>query len=257
MQLTEVFKSGKQFIPFITCGYPNKKSTVDIIKTFLDEGVQVVEIGIPFSDPVADGPTIQYSSYIALQNKVSIKDVFFTVENTLKYKEYCPVIMTYLNPVIIYGVERFFKHANSCGVQGIIFADAIVEEKELFYDLADKYKINCIFLLSPTTVLQRRRLIYKYSTGFIYLVTVAGTTGARKKLPTEFYNFVKTVRKETDKPLCVGFGISSPQQVVPILKYIDGFIVGSAIIDVIRKNKSLSEFIRQFVELIRRQHMYL
>lgn len=252
MKLLEVFKNKKQFIPFITCGFPNKKDTIKIIKLFLDEGIEIIEIGIPFSDPVADGPTIQYSSFVALQNGVNIDDVFDVVYETLKYKKYFPVLMTYLNPVVIYGIEKFFNKAKEVGVKGIIFADSIVETKEEFYSLTNKYGICNIFLLSPTTSFERRKLIYEHTTGFIYLLTLAGTTGARKKLPTEFYNFIKQIRKETEKPLCAGFGISKPQQVLPILKYIDGFIVGSAIIEKIKEDntyKNLRNFIKNFVKI--------
>lgn len=249
MKLVEKFKEKKQFIPYITCGFPNKKECVNIIKMFLDKGVEIIEIGIPFSDPVADGPTIQYSSYVALQNGINIEDVFEVVELTMEHKNYFPIIMTYLNPVVIYGMEKFFMKTKQRGVKGVIFADVIVEEKEIFYSYSKKYNIDSIFLLSPTTSLQRRRLIYKYSDGFIYILTLTGTTGARDKLPVEFYKFIKYIRKETNKPICAGFGISSPQQVLPVIKYIDGFIVGSAIVDKIRekKYKELEDLVDKFL----------
>jgi len=251
MKLKEAFKRNKQFIPYITCGFPKKDDTVEFVKLFLENGVEIVELGIPFSDPVADGPTIQYSSFIALKNNTTIDDVFDIVEKTLKYKRYFPILMTYLNPVVIYGVEKFFKNAKKVGVAGVIFADAIVESKDLFYSLTNKYGICSIFLLSPTTEEHRRKLIYKYTTGFVYLLTLAGTTGVRKKLPSEFYNFVKKVRKETDKPICAGFGISKPQQVIPILNYIDGFIVGSAIIEKIKTNdyRGLENLVKDFIKI--------
>ncbi|MCX7956961.1 MAG: tryptophan synthase subunit alpha [Endomicrobia bacterium] len=253
MELKKVFEIKKQFIPFISCGFPTKLKTVEIIKLFLDEQIEVVEIGIPFSEPVADGPTIQYSSFVALKNNINMEDVFYVIEETLKYRSYFPVIMTYLNPVIIYGIEKFFKNAKDVGVKGVIFADAIVEEKEVFYSLTKKYGISNIFLLSPTTNKERRKVIYKYSDGFVYLVTLAGTTGVKKILPVNFYSFVKEVRKETSMPICAGFGISCPEQVLPILEYIDGVIVGSAIIEKIKEDehlKSLKSFVRKFVSKI-------
>ncbi|MDW8055086.1 MAG: tryptophan synthase subunit alpha [Elusimicrobiota bacterium] len=254
MKLAEVFRKGKQFIPYITCGFPDRKKCVDIIKIFLEEGVEIIEIGIPFSDPVADGPTIQYSSQVALNNKVGIEEVFDTILATLKYKPYLPVIMTYLNPVIVYGIEKFLREAEKIGVKGVIFADAIIEEKDVFYPLTKKYGIDTIFLLSPTTQKERREQIYKYSQGFVYIITLAGTTGARYKLPANFYNFVKQVRKETAKPLCAGFGISRIKQILPVIEHIDGFIVGSAIIEKIRKDKSLKElknFVKKFVDFVK------
>ncbi len=253
MHLSEVFKIKKQFIPFITCGFPDKSSTVEIIKLFLDEGINIIEIGIPFSDAVADGPTIQYSSFIALKNRVNIDDVFDVVCQTLKYKKYYPILMTYLNPVVIYGIERFFKKSKDLGIKGIIFADSIVETKEVFYSLTNKYGICRIFLLSPTTEFNRRKLIYDNSDGFVYLLTLSGTTGARINLPKEFYKFVKKIRKETTKPLCAGFGISSSDQILPILESIDGFIVGSAIIEKIKEDKklySLKNFVKSFLKII-------
>lgn len=253
MILQDIFKKQKQFIPFVTCGFPTKSSTLDIIKLFLDEGVEIVEIGIPFSDPVADGPTIQYSSFIALQKKINIDDVFEVVDKTLRYKKYFPVLMTYLNPVIIYGIEKFFKKASQIGISGVIFADSIVEHRDIFYSLTKNFEISSIFLLSTTTSLERRKLIYKYTTGFIYLITLTGTTGARKSLPNYFYEFVQKVRKETQKPLCAGFGISSPRQVIPILNYVDGVIVGSAIVEKIKEGnlKSLKNFIKEFLEVLK------
>ncbi|MCS7231861.1 MAG: tryptophan synthase subunit alpha [Elusimicrobiota bacterium] len=249
--MQELFINKKQFIPFVTCGFPNKKKTVEVIKLFLEESVEIIEIGVPFSDPVADGPTIQYSSYVALKNKIGIEEVFETISTTMKYKPYCPVIMTYLNPVIVYGIENFFKDAYQVGVKGVIFADSIVENVDMYYSLTTKYGICNILLLSPTTKLERRKLIYRYTTGFIYLVTLTGTTGAREKLPDYFYSFVKQIRKETKQPLCVGFGISKLDQVLGILKYIDGVIVGSFIVDLIRKGnfEDLKNFIKKFTEI--------
>ncbi len=251
MKLSEKFKEKKQFIPYLTCGFPTKAKTKEVIKKFLDEGVEIIEIGIPFSDPVADGPTIQYSSFIALQNKITIEDVFEVVKDTIKYKEYAAVVMTYLNPVVVYGVEKFFEKAKKVGVKGVIFADAIVEEKDIFYGLAKSKEIDCIFLLSPTTSFDRRKLIYEYSDGFIYVVTVTGTTGVRKVLPKDFYSFIKKIRKETKKPICAGFGISTPKQVLPILEYIDGFIVGSAIVDKLKQEDfdGLLNLVKNFVKI--------
>lgn len=252
-QLIELFKNKKQFIPFITYGYPTKRVTTEIIKLFLDEEIKIIEIGLPFSDPVADGPTIQYSSFVALKNGVNIDDLFETIELTLNYKKYYPIIMTYLNPVVIYGIEKFVKLAKSVGVEGVIFADSVVEEKELFYPIMKKYNLRCIFLLAPTTSSDRRKLIYKYSSGFVYVITLKGTTGAREKLPTEFYKFIKRIRTETLLPLCAGFGISNPKQILPIINYIDGFVIGSAIIEKIKEDKSyksLKKFIKKFVEII-------
>jgi tryptophan synthase alpha chain len=254
MNFDNVFKK-KQFIPYITCGYPTKKDTIDIVKLFLDKGVEIIELGIPFSDPVADGPTIQYSSYIALKNGTNIDDVFDVVKETIKYKFYYPVLMTYLNPPIIYGIEKFFKKARDCGVKGIIFADCIAEEDYVF-SMSRKYNIDTILLLAPTTSYERRKIIYEKTTGFVYVVTLTGTTGERTNLPEYFYKFVKKIRKETKKPLCAGFGISKVEQVLPILDYVNGFIVGSKIINIIREQKDirqaykkLEEFVDEFLKI--------
>ncbi|MFQ3676276.1 MAG: tryptophan synthase subunit alpha [Endomicrobiia bacterium] len=246
-----LFKT-KQVIPYITAGYPALKDTEDVIKFFIDSGIKVLELGIPFSDPVADGPTIQNSSNIALKNGVNIEKIFNLIEKNSFAKSINIIFMTYLNPVIIFGIKKFFKQMALHNIKGIIFPDLIPEEKGIFYPLNKKYKIDTIFLLSSVTEKRRRELIYKSATGFIYLVTITGTTGARKSLPTEFYNFTKTIRQETTKPLCIGFGISCREQVLPIIDYVDGIIIGSAIVEIIgnyngkERYKKLENFLKQF-----------
>lgn len=242
----------KQVIPYITFGYPSLKETSDLIKFFINSGIEILELGIPFSDPVADGPTIQFSSQVALKNGTNIEKILELIDKNSFAKSINIVFMTYLNPVVIYGIEKFFAEISLSGIKGIIFPDLIPEEKNIIFPLTKKYKIDTIFLLSPVTEKIRREKIYNVSTGFVYLVTTLGTTGARKTLPKEFYNFVKTVRKETIKPLCAGFGISKKEQVVPIIDYIDGVIIGSAIIEIIKNSgvkdryKKLTNFISQF-----------
>ncbi len=247
----------KQLLPYITAGFPTLKDTVELIKFFIDYGIEILEVGVPFSDPTADGPTIQYASNVALSNKTNLDKIFELVDKNNFSKKINIVLMTYLSPVIVYGKEKFFGQMAFLKIRGIICPDLIPEEKNIFntfnnISLKDKYKIDIIYLISPTTTFKRRKLIYNNSSGFVYMVTTTGTTGAKKSFSKEFYNFVKIVRRETEKPICAGFGISNFEQVKPIIEYVDGIIIGSAIIDLIKnysgseRYKKIKNFFSQF-----------
>jgi len=226
----------KAFVAYITAGDPNLAITNDLVLALDNSGVDIIELGIPFSDPLADGPTIQEASQRALKNKVNLKRVFNMVKK-LRHKTEIPIaFMTYYNPVLQYGLQRFVKGCKESGVDGVIVPDLPDEESKDLVAFAKKVKIATIFLAAPTSTRERIRNIVKNSTGFIYYVSLTGVTGARKKLPAEVISKVRLIKFMTKKPICVGFGISGPEQAKEIAKVADGVIVGSAIIKVIARN---------------------
>jgi tryptophan synthase alpha chain len=247
-------RHGKQVIPFVTAGFPSVRATTDAVRALVDEGVRLVEIGIPFSDPVADGPTIQHTSYEALRRGMTPARAL-ELADSLRDTGVTIIVMTYLNPVVAYGTEHFLCEAAHAGVGGIIVSDVIPEESAALRALTSSYGIDTIFLVSPVTERRRRLAVYRASSGFVYLVTVTGTTGARTALPPEFVRFARTVRRETRQPVCAGFGISRLEHVRGALHHLDGFIIGSALADIMRTEvgtarlQRLRTFIRPFVHL--------
>ncbi len=243
-------KREKAFIPFITAGDPNLKSTEELVLSFEHAGADIVELGVPFSDPLADGPTIQASSTRALKKGINLQKIFITV-NRIRQKSQIPIaLMTYYNPVLHYGEDKFIRDAKSNGVDGVIIPDLPPEEAKNLIRKAKKYGISMVFFLAPTTTTKRTEHIVKSSTGFIYYVSMAGVTGAKKRFAAENAAKIRTARRFTNKPICVGFGISTPAQAKSVAKIADGVIVGSAIIKQIDKhrgNKNLVKNVTRFV----------
>ncbi len=236
------------FIAYITVGYPSIEATLKVVPLLASNGCDLVELGIPFSDPIADGVTIQKASFHALQNRVSPK-ICLDVAKELRRKVKVPLVfMTYFNPVFNYGLEKFCDACAESGIDGLIIPDLPPDEG---YDLeidTQNHGINVIYLLAPNSTEKRIRLVAEKSRGFIYLVSVTGVTGARDKLPSDLEAFVARVRRVASQPLCVGFGISTPQQAEQLARIADGVIVGSRIIQLMDKDKSLSlveDFTRQ------------
>jgi tryptophan synthase alpha chain len=226
----------KAFIAFITAGYPNLNTTARLIKEFDRVGVDIVELGVPFSDPMADGPVIQEASQKALENKVNLRKILNLVKKVRKFSDLPICLMTYYNPIFCFGEEKFARRASILGVDGIIIPDLPPEEGRSFIRLANKYKLVVICFISPTTSTQRIKYISSISKGFIYYVSLTGVTGPRQALPGDLMQHLKTIKKITPKPVCVGFGVSAPEQVRSIYKIADGVIVGSAIIKKIKEN---------------------
>ena len=239
-------KKLKAFIAYITAGDPNLKATQNIALTLEKSGVDILELGIPFSDPLADGPTIQAASYRALENGASLKKIFGMVSDLRKKTELPIVFMTYYNPVLKYGLAGFFKSCERSGVDGVIVPDLPVEEAGELISLARKSKVSTIFLAAPTSTRNSINRIAKNSTGFIYYVSLTGVTGARSELPADLMSKVRLIKSMTEKPLAVGFGVSNAAQARKISKYSDGVIVGSAIVRMIGEKKNVLSRVSKF-----------
>ena len=229
-RITEAFSRGKAFIPFVTCGDPSLDVTEKIVYAMVEAGADLIELGIPFSDPTAEGPVIQGANLRALSGGVTTDKVFDMVEKIRKNTDVPMVFMTYANVVFSYGTERFCKRAQEVGMDGLILPDVPYEEKEEFAEVADKYGLDLISLIAPTSH-ERIATIAKDAEGFVYCVSSLGVTGTRSKITTDISKMVKSVKEAKDIPCAVGFGISTPEQAAEMAKYADGVIVGSAIVN--------------------------
>ncbi|MDP2913200.1 MAG: tryptophan synthase subunit alpha [Candidatus Omnitrophota bacterium] len=242
----------KAFIAYITAGDPNFAMTKKMAFALERSGADIIELGIPFSDPLADGPTIQAASRRALEKKATLKRVFVMVSQIRKKTAIPLVFMTYYNPVLKYGVENFFRKCKACGVDGVIVPDLPYEESDEMVKLAKQSGIAAIFLVAPTSTIARIRQIAKRSKGFIYYVSLTGVTGARTKLPKEVISNVRRVKRLTGKPVAVGFGIANARQAASVAKAADGVIIGSAIVKIIGEKKNAEERVFRFARSLAR-----
>ena len=233
-RIESAFKNKKAFIPFITAGYPNINKTEDFIYKMVSAGADLIEIGIPFSDPVAEGPVIQESSQKALAAGTNLDKIFDLVKKVRKTVNIPLVFMTYVNPVFRYGYDNFFKQCSVTGIDGIIIPDLPFEEKNEISEYAKKYDIKIVSLIAPTSQ-QRIEDIAKEAEGFLYVVSSMGVTGVRNEIKTDLKSIIESVKKVTNVPTAIGFGIHSPQQANKMSKISDGVIVGSAIIKIIKQ----------------------
>jgi len=229
----------KAFIAYITAGDPSLAMTEKIVHALEASGTDIIELGIPFSDPVADGPTIQAASQRALKNGVNLKKIFAAVKNIRKKSDMPLVFMTYYNPVMQYGVKDFFKACRAYGVDGVIIPDLPPEEAAEVISGGRKNKVSTIFLAAPTSTCQRIKKIANISTGFIYYVSLTGVTGARSTLPTELKTKVRQIKSMTDKPVAVGFGISNASQAKDVAAAADAVIVGSALVKIVGEGRNV------------------
>jgi len=219
------------FLPYFPIGYPSYAESLDIITALAEEGVDGFEIGVPFSDPLADGPTIQAATQIALENGTTTRVCLDAVRELRARGVTQPMLlMGYLNPVLAYGPEKFVHDAKSAGADGLIIPDLPPEEAHLLMSACAKEGLALVFFLAPTSNKTRIELVGQQATGFIYVVSVTGVTGARTELPADLTAFIERVREKTNQPLVMGFGISQAEQVQMVSKLVDGFIVGSALI---------------------------
>lgn len=219
------------FMPYHAMGYPDRAKTLEIIRTLGDAGAELFEIGIPHSDPLADGPTIQTATYTALMQGTTVADCLAMVRELRAAgmtQPFCA--MTYYNPLFAYGVPRFVADAVDAGIDGLIVPDLPPEEAEELEHACRQAGLATIYLLAPTSTEERIRFVASHCTGFIYLVSVTGITGARTDLPPDLADFVARVRKYTKLPLAVGFGIATGEQAAAVARIADGVIVGSALV---------------------------
>jgi len=220
------------------------------VPLFASNGCDIIELGIPFSDPLADGATIQQASYEALRQGVTTSVCFEVAQELRRRVEIPLVFMTYYNPVLKFGLEQFCSKCAEVGIDGLIIPDLPPEEGQELEKSTRRHGLDLIYLLSPASTEERIKLVTSRSSGFIYLVSLTGVTGARDKLPQELEGFVARVRKRTEKPLCVGFGVSTPEQARRVAKVADGVIVGSRIIQLLDGDKLL-ENACSFVKCLR------
>ncbi|MDD4908196.1 MAG: tryptophan synthase subunit alpha [Candidatus Omnitrophota bacterium] len=242
----------KAFIAFVTCGYPDIAATEKLVLEFDRSGADIVELGVPFSDPIADGPVIQEASVKALLNNVNLYDVLSLVKRLRRKTEIPLCAMTYYNPVFCFGEERFLKEAKNSGLDGLIIPDLPPEEAGSLLKLSRSYGLDVILFLSPTSSRERAKFIVKKARGFIYYVSLTGVTGSRKSLPADMSKNIKEIKKTTDIPVCVGFGVSAPEHVRQVYKVADGAIVGSAIIQQIKANAGKRDLVKKVGSFVKR-----
>ena len=240
-RITETFKCLKEegrrgFVPFITAGDPDLETTRDLIVELARAGATIIELGVPFSDPVADGPTIQRASERALLNNVGVSEVLKVVRDARLETDVPVVLFSYFNPLMQFGVERLATECVSAGVDGILVTDLVPEEAGDFNSTLRQHGLDQIFLAAPTTTDARLRMIADHASGFVYAVSRAGVTGAQADLSADAKRLVERIRQVTDLPVAVGFGISTREQLAEVWSYADAAVVGSAIVAEIEKN---------------------
>lgn len=228
--IASAFQNGKAFLAFLTAGDPNPECTVRYILELERAGADLIEIGIPFSDPVAEGPVIQAASLRALENGMTTDGVFEIVEKVRRRSDVPLVLMTYLNPVFRYGYERFFARCQELSVGGVIIPDLPFEERDEVTGVAGRYGVPVISMIAPTSK-ERIQMIARCAEGFLYIVSSMGVTGMREKIDTDIASMITAVREVTDIPCAIGFGIKSAGQAESMGRLADGVIVGSAIVD--------------------------
>ena len=244
----KAFENGKEFIAFITCGDPDLETTAKAVKAAADNGADLIELGIPFSDPTAEGPVIQGANTRALNGGITTDKVFDFVKDIRKDVKIPMVFMTYANVVFSYGADKFISNCSNAGIDGIILPDLPFEEKEEFSPICDKYDVDLISLIAPTSE-NRIAMIAKEAKGFLYLVSSLGVTGARAEIKTDLKSIVAVVRENTSTPCAVGFGISTPEQAKSMADISDGAIVGSAIVKLLEQyGKKAPKYIGEYVK---------
>ncbi len=249
MKLSQKFDELKQknetvLIAYTTGGFPSLQNSMKNIQMLSEAGADIIEVGIPFSDPIADGPIIQEASQIALESGVTLEKIISEIQ---KLSLSCPlVMMSYINPLLAYGKERLFQDLKRVNISGLIVPDLPIEESEDWIQLSKQSEIDLIFFVTPTSTEERMKFVAEKSTGFIYCISITGTTGVRNQLPDELFDLITKMKMITRRPLAVGFGISTPEHVKTLAGKVDGVIIGSRFIQAIKERENLSGLVEQF-----------
>ena len=249
--IKKAFADGKAFIAFVTCGDPDLETTAGVVRAAVEGGADLIELGIPFSDPTAEGPVIQGANIRALRGGVTTDKIFEFVKE-LRHDVKIPLVfMTYANVVFSYGAKRFISTCRDIGIDGLILPDLPYEEKDEFLPICLEYGVELISLIAPTSE-NRIAMIAKEAKGFLYIVSSLGVTGTRSEITTDLDSIVRVVKQNTDIPCAIGFGISTPEQAKKTAACADGVIVGSAIIKIIEKyGKEAPEYVKEYVKAMK------
>ena len=249
-------KRQKALIVFMTAGDPSLKKNEELIHSFEKEGVDLIELGVPFSDPLADGPVIQASSQRSLKRGTNLKKILQLVKNVRKKSQIPLVLMSYLNPIWHYGLKRFALKAHRAGVDGVIIPDLPPDEGKEIAAALKRRHLDLIYLMAPTSTKARQKLVARQSSGFIYYVSLTGVTGMKNKLSATLAAQVRSVKRNSRLPVCVGFGVSTPQQAKVVSKTADGVIIGSSVVRALDRHRNFSadkiskKIIRPFVKAL-------
>lgn len=247
-KIKSAFENGKAFIAFVTCGDPDLETTAAAVRAAVVNGADLIELGIPFSDPTAEGPVIQGANIRALSGGVTTDKIFAFVKELRHDVKVPMVFMTYANVIFSYGTEKFISMCHDIEIDGLILPDLPFEEKEEFLPVCRKYGVDLISLIAPTSE-NRIAMIAKEAEGFLYIVSSLGVTGTRSEIKTDLKSIVEVVRQNTDIPCAIGFGISTPEQAKKMADISDGAIVGSAIIKLLEKyGKEAPKYIGEYVK---------
>ena len=251
-RIANAFNNKKAFIAFLTAGDPDYETSLENFKAVIEAGADLIEVGIPFSDPIAEGPVIQEADIRALASGMTTDRVFGLVHDIRKEYDIPIVFMTYANPVYHYGADKFFKNAADAGADGIIIPDCPYEERGEFEEAAAKYGIDFISMIAPTSE-DRIKTIASQAKGFIYVVSSLGVTGVRSEITTDLDSIIKLIKESSDTPAAIGFGISTPEQALAMSKKADGVIVGSAMVRIVAEYgkdapAKLSEYVKSMTK---------
>lgn len=250
-KIQQAFADGKAFIPFITCGDPNLATTAAAVREAVANGADLIELGIPFSDPTAEGVVIQAANLRALQGGVTTDKIFDLVRDLRGDVTVPMVFMTYANVIFSYGTEKFISTCATIGIDGLILPDLPFEEKDEFLPLCHKYGVDLISLIAPTSE-NRIAMIAREAEGFVYIVSSLGVTGVRSEIKTDVASIVAAVRQNTNLPCAIGFGISTPAQAAKMASISDGAIVGSAIVKLLAQHgEAAPKFIGEYVRAMK------
>ena len=242
----------KALIAYLTVGYPNVDATLEIAEALVEGGCDIIELGIPFSDPLADGATIQRASQRALESGVTPQKCLAVAAELRKRVDIPLLFMGYYNPMLHYGLDKFCAASRKAGIDGFIVPDLPPDEGSEAEIVMKKHGLDLVYLVAPTSDTEKRlRFVSGRANGFIYVVSLKGVTGARTAISNDLEEFISRVRKVTDKPLCVGFGISTPEQAQRVAKLADGVIIGSRILDIIEKSKRPAADVKAFIQEVR------